>query len=369
MISNGFIKSSRPKVLVAMSGGVDSSVAAYLLKEQGYDVTGATIKTWVANSCESKNTRACCAVEGVEDARSVCRKLDIPYYVLDFEKDFKRDVVDYFASEYLKGRTPNPCIACNEKIKFKGFLERAKDLGFDLMATGHYARRIERNGRFLVAEGFDKTKDQAYVLFPLVQEDLARTLLPMGEHKKDKIREIARDLGLRVADKPDSMEICFVPSNDYGKFLTNEGGAQAKKGVIRLKSGEVLGEHDGFFHFTIGQRRGIGVAYTEPLYVIQILPETNEVVVGTKEDVRAKEFTVSRINWIVDPATVQELECFVKIRSNSAKASAHVKVASDKVSAHVTFCEPTEAITPGQAAVFFDEDVVLGGGWIDNVIQ
>jgi len=352
-----------------MSGGVDSSVAAYLLKEQGYDVTGATIKTWVAGSCASKNTRACCAVEGVEDARSVCRKIGIPYYVLDFEQDFKRDVVEYFSSEYLKGRTPNPCIACNEKIKFKGFLERAKELGFELMATGHYARRIERDGRFYVAEGFDDTKDQAYVLFPLTQEDLSRTLLPLGEQKKDRIREIARELGLRVADKPDSMEICFVPSNDYGKFLINEGGAQSKKGVIRLKTGEALGEHNGFFNFTIGQRRGLGVAYKEPLYVTEIRPETNEVVVGTKEDTLGREFTVGPVNWMADPATLTELHCSVKIRANSEKAPAQIRVSSDKKTVRVVFDEPQDAITPGQAAVFFNGDVVLGGGWIDSVIS
>jgi len=350
-----------------MSGGVDSSVAAYLLKEQGYEVTGATIKTWVANSCEAKNTRACCNVEGVRDARAVARRIGIPYYVLDFEKEFKEGVVDYFSSEYLKGRTPNPCIACNEKIKFKGFLERARELGFDMMATGHYARRIYQNGRYLVAEGRDKTKDQAYVLFPLSQEDLGKTLLPLGDLKKDRIREIARRLELQIADKPDSMEICFVPSNDYGKFMTNEGGAKEKVGVIRMSSGKVLGEHRGYFNFTIGQRRGLGVAYSEPLYVLEVKPEANEVIVGTKEEVKAQRFLVTGMNWLIDPQMFEGGEVLAKIRANSPKAPAQIKLSADRKSTEVTFFEPQEAITPGQAAVFFDKDVVLGGGWIEEV--
>jgi tRNA-specific 2-thiouridylase len=361
------LSKKKPKVLVAMSGGVDSSVAAYLLKEQGYDVTGATIKTWVANSCTSKNTRACCGVQGVEDARSVCRRLDIPYFVLDFEEDFKKGVVDYFADEYRKGRTPNPCIACNEIIKFKKFLERGNELGFDLMATGHYARRIEEGGRFYVAEGIDKTKDQAYVLFPLVQKDLARTLFPVGEEKKTRIREIARELNLRVADKPDSMEICFIPSNDYGKFMVEEGGATAQKGVIRLSTGEILGEHEGYFHYTIGQRKGMGIGYKEPLYVIKTIPETNEVIVGTKEDVKATTFTVGRMNWMMEAKGGERMEVEAKIRSNSPKVAASIEVSSDAEVAHVIFHSAQEAITPGQAGVFFEGDKVIGGGWIESV--
>lgn len=369
---------TKKKILVAMSGGVDSSVTAALLKAQGYEVGGATIRTWASNTCASVNTRACCGLTGVEDARSVCETLDIPYWVFNFEKEFKTHVVDYFASEYLKARTPNPCIACNEHIKFRLFLQRARLLGFDMIATGHYARleHDTERGTSFISEGVDAHKDQSYVLFPLDKEVLQNLLLPIGGFTKAEIREQARAYNLCVMNKPDSQEICFIPSNDYGQFLEKQYASgesrvklpehlsgDKKSGVIRTKEGEVLGHHEGYFHYTIGQRRGLGVAFNERLYVVDILPSTNEVVVGTKEDILRQHFVAARINWFLKPET-DSFQAHVKIRSQHRKAPATLTVLEDGRVEGV-FHEPQEAITPGQAAVFYDGPRVLGGGWID----
>ncbi|MBU3758915.1 MAG: tRNA 2-thiouridine(34) synthase MnmA [Candidatus Omnitrophica bacterium] len=367
----------KKKILVAMSGGVDSSVTAALLKEQGHEVGGATIRTWASNTCESLNTRACCGLTGVEDARSVCDTLGIPYWVFNFEKEFKKHVVDYFASEYLKARTPNPCIACNEHIKFRLFLQRARLLGFEAIATGHYAR-LERDGdgRICICEGADAGKDQSYVLFPLDREVLENLYLPIGGYTKTWIREKARAFNLCVMNKPDSQEICFIPSNDYGAFLDKQYASEEsavklpghlsgekKTGVIRTLSGEVLGRHEGYFHYTIGQRRGLGVAFNERLYVVNILPETNEVIVGTKEDILGRHFQAARINWFLKPESGM-FQAHVKIRSQHRKSPATLTVLEDGRVEGV-FHEPQESITPGQAAVFYDGPRVLGGGWID----
>lgn len=356
------------RVLVAMSGGVDSSVAAYLLKRQGHDVLGATIQTWAPKDCDKLNTRACCSIEGVEDARHVAERIGIPYYVFNMEKEFKSAVVDYFTSEYLEGRTPNPCLACNEKIKFKLFRKRALALGVDAIATGHYAdvAKDEASGRYYIKEAQDKSKDQSYVLYGLAQTELSCLDLPVGRYHKDEIRSLAKQAGLRVFDKPDSQEICFIPSNDYATFLKKELSLEAEPGLIKTKEGKVLGEHGGYFHFTIGQRRGLGVAYSEPLYVTRIDKEKNEVIVGPKEEVRSRQFRVQQLNWMMLLNGRTEWRFQVKIRSNHKKADATVKLLHDG-DATVSFDVYQEAITPGQAAVFYDGEFVMGGGRIHSV--
>lgn len=360
-----------------MSGGVDSSVAAALLKEQGHEVAGATIRTWAPNDCADLNTRACCGLTGVEDARSVAEKLDIPYWVFNFEKEFKTHVVDYFAKEYMKGRTPNPCIACNEHIKFRIFLNRARQLGYDTIATGHYARLAYDAAKDVISihEGSDPSKDQSYVLFPLDQDVLKNLVLPLGNLTKAEIRRLARDRQLCVMDKPDSQEICFIPSNDYGAFLSREYVNQpekrgafpvaGEKGLIKSTDGEVMGEHEGYYHYTRGQRRGLRVPYKERLYVVETRPETNEVIVGTKKEVFQGVCKIGRVNWFRRPEGSEPFRAHVKIRSQHRKAAATVEVTSEK-SVRVFFDEPQDAITPGQAAVIYDGASVLGGGWIDS---
>lgn len=349
-----------------MSGGVDSSVAAALLQKEGYEVAGATIRTWASNTCADLNTRACCGLSGVEDARDVANALGIRYWVFNFEKEFKHHVVDYFASEYLKGRTPNPCISCNEHVKFRLFYERAKVLGFDAIATGHYAQvqRDETAGNYYLKEGRDAGKDQSYVLFPLDQEILSKLYLPVGGFTKAEIRAKAKELNLCVASKPDSQEICFIPSNDYGTFLKKEY-TEDKPGIIRTRDGKILGEHAGFFHYTRGQRRGLGGGNAEKLYVIDTVPETNEVIVGSKEEVLGFFCVVGRVNWFLKPDFSGEVRAHVKIRSQHKKAPAVLRLLPDS-RIEVEFEEAQDAITPGQAAVFYQEEKVLGGGWIDS---
>jgi tRNA-uridine 2-sulfurtransferase len=352
------------RVLVGMSGGVDSSLAAALLMEQGYEVIGVTLRLW-PQPCETLADDVCCGPQAVADARSVCLKLGIPHYVLNETETFRRDVIQNFVSEYQAGRTPNPCIWCNDKLKFGSLLRRADALDAPYVATGHYAR-IEssaRGGRWLLKRGLDPKKDQSYFLFTLRQDQLARALMPLGSMTKTDTRERARRLSLRTADKQESMEICFVPDQNYGEFLVRTAGIPKRPGQIVDTQGRSLGHHDGIEFFTIGQRRGLRVAAGKPLYVVELDPDRNLVVLGEAADLERTACDLEGCNWIAQDPPATPFEALAKIRYKHPGAPALIQPGSGRT-AHVKFREPQRAITPGQACVFYQDDVVLGGGWI-----
>jgi tRNA-specific 2-thiouridylase len=355
----------KPRVVVGMSGGVDSSVAAALLKKHGYDVIGVTFKTWPKEECGSSFGRACCNLEAVTRSRSVCEDLKIPYYVFDLSEEFKRDVIDYFCAEYLKGHTPNPCVICNEKIKFGYLLEKAKTFGATAVATGHYAKvlRDARSGRFLLKEGRDKKKDQSYFLFSLSQKQLASSIFPLGGMTKDDTRKVAKSMGLATSDTISSQDVCFVQDLGYADYIKKKARLDIKDGDIVDKSGKVLGRHRGVPYYTIGQRKGLGIAHTEPLYVIAIDAAGNRVVIGTKKDVMKMSLEAEGLNWIAIEKIDKPIKLLAKIRYGAKKAKALV-AGSGPGSVIVKFDEPQEAPTPGQAVVFYDKDTVMGGGWI-----
>jgi tRNA-uridine 2-sulfurtransferase len=358
-----------------MSGGVDSSATAALLLEQGYEVVGITLKLW-PQDCVSRAEDKCCGPQAVTDARSVCHKLGIPYYLIDEAEQFQAKVIQYFASEYKAGRTPNPCVMCNQNLKFGRLIDRADQLGAEFIATGHFAR-IEHpenstcssqreeaaTGRYLLKRGRDLKKDQSYFLFSLRQDQLARAIFPLGEKTKSDTRKVARSCNLKTADKEESMEICFVPDNDYSGFLQQANLVQKHRGEIVDLRGQLLGHHDGIEFYTIGQRKGLGLSSPQPLYVIELDAENNRVVVGDDSALDRAEFTVDRCNWIAFDVPPDSIEATVKIRYNHPGTSATVSSLPDgraKVKLHT----PQRAITPGQAAVFYQDDLVLGGGWI-----
>lgn len=353
------------KVVVGMSGGVDSSVAAYLLKEQGYDVIGVTMQIWQdeERAVEEENG-GCCGLSAVDDARRVAAALNIPYYVMNFKKEFKENVIDYFINEYMHGRTPNPCIACNRYVKWDSLLKRSMDIGADYIATGHYAR-IEKlpNGRYSLKRSATLAKDQTYALYNLTQEQLARTLMPVGEYSKDEVREMAEKINLRVANKPDSQDICFVPDGDYAGFIERTLDTEIPTGNFVTLDGKVLGRHKGITHYTVGQRKGLGLALGYPAFVIEIRPETNEVVIGTNEDSMSNYVRANKLNFMSIPDLTEPMRVFAKIRYNHKSAWCTIeKTGEDEVLC--TFEEAQRAITPGQAVVFYDGDYVLGGGTI-----
>jgi len=361
-----------------MSGGVDSSVAGFLLREQGWHVVGVTMKVW-PQDCISRAEDKCCGPQAVADARGVAHALGFPHYVVDEADQFEQTVINYFASEYQAGRTPNPCVMCNEKLKFGSLWQKAEALGCDYVATGHYAIIEHRYDRAVLRKGVDLRKDQSYFLFSLRQEQLRRALTPLGSMSKSEIREIARSLGLKVADKIDSQEICFVPGNDYKAFLRSHlGESEFHRGEIYDVAGNFLGEHEGIELFTIGQRKGLPGGSPRPRYVIDLDAETNRVIVGDVEDLITEEFEVDRVNWhpvaaplggadrgagITDPGYNEETEATVKIRYSHPGTPATLTPFNGG-RARIRLHEPQKAVTPGQAAVFYQNDVVLGGGWI-----
>ncbi len=356
----------RKTVVVGMSGGVDSSVAAWLLKQQGYDVIGVTMQIWQDESeqCQEENG-GCCGLSAVDDARRVSWELDIPYYVMNFKPEFQTHVIDYFIDEYLKGRTPNPCIACNRYVKWESLLKRSLDIGADYIATGHYAQ-IARlpNGRYALKKSVTAAKDQTYALYNLTQDQLSRTLMPVGEFTKDEIRKMAEDIGLVIANKPDSQEICFIPDHDHARFIEEETNQKFTPGNFVDKDGNILGQHSGIAHYTIGQRKGLNLAMGHPVFVTAIRPETNEVVIGSGDDVFTDTLICDKLNWMaIDGLHGKEMQITAKIRYSHPGAPCVIReVGEDQVECH--FTEPVRAVTPGQAVVFYDGDYVIGGGTI-----
>ncbi len=367
--------SKQGKVLVAMSGGVDSSVTAVLLKEQGYEVVGITMKTWdyaTSGGRTSGKEVGCCTLESMNDARAVALKYDFPHFIVDIREEFGDWVIERFTSEYLAGRTPNPCVLCNTHIKWAALLRRADDLGCDFIATGHYARLVhdEALGRYLLRKGLDRNKDQSYALWGLPQHHLARSIFPLGEFTKPHIRQMAADFGLtRVAEKPDSYEICFVPDNDYRRFLKDRVpglGEEVAGGTFMLEDGTVVGEHEGYPFYTIGQRHGLGLALGAPVYVTHIDPATNIITVGPREALLKQTLTARQLNLIKYPSLDEERPAVGKIRYKDEGAPCLVWQTGDD-ELHVAFATPRRAITPGQSLVLYEGDDVLGGGWIHTV--
>ena len=371
MNSLGFDKPNRDtKIVVAMSGGVDSSVVACLLKEQGYDVIGITLQLYdMGDALKKKN--ACCAGTDIFDAKKVAEKFDFPHYILNYQNLFKESVIDDFADSYLQGETPIPCVKCNQSVKFRDLLKVARDLGADALATGHYVdREIGKDGKTKLLKAFDESKDQSYFLFATTQEQLDFLRFPLGKNTKEETRKQAQRLGLEIANKPDSQDICFVPNGDYAAVIRRHRPTAFKEGnLIHIETKKVLGKHSGIINFTLGQRRGIGIAYPEPLYVVKIEPKENIVFVGEEKFLQNRKFKIRDLNWLANDIDIsQKISVKVRLRSNHEEENAAIKIGKNG-EAEVEMNSLTRAITPGQACVIYQDSRVLGGGWITREIE
>lgn len=354
----------RERVVVGMSGGVDSSVAAWLLKEQGYEVIGVTMQIWQNEACEVQDEGGCCGLHAVEDARRVAEEIGIPHYVMNFRQEFKTNVIDYFLREYLNGRTPNPCIACNRYVKWEALLNRSLEIGADYIATGHYAS-VEKlgNGRYALHTAASAKKDQTYALYNLTQKQLKRTLMPLGKYTKEEVRDMAEKLGLLVANKPDSQDICFVPGGDYAAYIEKHAPGKACPGNFVLTDGTVVGRHKGIIHYTVGQRKGLGLSFGHPVFVLKIRPETNEVVVGREEEAKSDCVRAERFHFMSVPELERKKRVWGKVRYNHRGGWCVAEKTADGA-VLCTFEEPVKGAAPGQALVLYDEGFVLGGGTI-----
>ncbi len=355
------------KALIAMSGGVDSSVSALLIKQRGFDCLGCTMKLYDNQDAAVSREKTCCSLDDVEDARSVANRLGIPYYVFNFTDDFREKVIHKFIDCYERGITPNPCIDCNRYMKFDKLYERAKVLGCDYIVTGHYARIEKIGDQYYLKKAVDLTKDQSYVLYNLTAEQLAHTLFPLGELAKTEVREIAREHGFVNADKHESQDICFVPNGDYAQVIEHHTGKTYPAGDFVDKNGKVLGQHRGIIHYTIGQRKGLAVSADRRLYVCDICPENNTVCLCDRDELLQDQATAVEFHWINGVPVQSKFHCHVKIRYNQKEQPATVEVLQpDQV--RITFDQPQRAVTPGQAAVLYDGDIVLGGGILTKQI-
>ena len=356
----------KEKVVVGMSGGVDSSGAAYRLKKQGYDVIGITMRMAPNDPDILENEGGCCGLSAVEDARRVCAKLDIPFYVLNFKKDFKEKVIDNFVDEYMAGRTPNPCVQCNKYLKFGELLRKARGIGAKYIATGHYAKIEEKDGRYNLIMSDDCRKDQTYMLYNFTQDQLKHTLMPCGGYTKDKIREIAKEIGLAVHNKKDSEEICFVPDNNHGNFIKKQVPGKVKPGNFVDKNHNILGRHKGIVYYTIGQRKGLGLALGRPVFVTGINPKTNEVIIGNEDEIFKTDLIAKDINFIPFDKLEKEMKVTAKVRYAAKPAEAIISpYGENKVK--VSFKDKQRAITMGQSVVFYDGNTVVGGGIIEEI--